>query len=203
MSDYAIHWTRVPVSKLTFKRFATTLRIVAGMQEVGDYTQDGVFLITHGPSDQFLCYPQEEGLRSCRTGRVQPYTTAVMKACILLVEYCAATNVSDDDRNWQAWLNALEEVNTTSPLRTYAYQKRYFQEFLAASQQLSAPAQELLVQIHGLQEENLALRCRVRELEGLNNTLLQAVQSPEDAGAMRRLSVALAGRVLTLSGAQN
>jgi hypothetical protein len=202
MTDYAIRYMRVPVSKLTFKRFATSLRLVMGPQEVGEYTHDGLFLLTDGSSDQFISYPQDEGLRTCHTGRLQPYTASVMKACILLVEYCAATNVSDDDRNWQAWLDALEEVNRAVPLRTYAYQKKYFQEFLAASQQLSLPAQELLVQMHGLQEDNLALRSRVKELEQLNRSLLEALQSPEDAAAMRRLSVALAGRVLSLSGEQ-
>ena len=62
-----------------------------------------------------------------KTNRL-PYTSDVMKALILMVEYGATCNLNHDDTDMSWYLTALDEVHAVRPLASYKWQKKYFTE---------------------------------------------------------------------------
>jgi hypothetical protein len=67
------------------------------------------------------------GFAFSKTSRA-PYTTDVMRACILMVELGMAplSSLSNDDEEEFSWSEQLEAVNRYLPLSTYEDQATYF-----------------------------------------------------------------------------
>jgi hypothetical protein len=125
MQEYIVYWGAIPTDTANFevfKRMAQTS--ISQFLEVK--SSDTNFFFRYGEADTFYVKKDDTGLKMCNTGR-QAYTKDVMKCLIIMVELGMAKGIGVDDTNVE-FLQELEGLNTKFGLKTYAKQKKYFED---------------------------------------------------------------------------
>jgi hypothetical protein len=114
-----------------FERFKTLLPDMLEHSTVQSTVSEVVLIPTNEESvtatERFWTRESSSGFAFAKTGRT-PYTTDVIRACILMVELnmVSLESLSNDDEENYPWLTQLEDVNRYIPLQTYERQVRHF-----------------------------------------------------------------------------
>lgn len=126
---FTVYWSRQPVLNSMFERFKTLLPDMLEHSTVQN-TVSEVILVPNDDTNQperFWTRDGSSGFAFAKTSRT-PYTTDVMRACILMVELnmTSLKSLSNDDETAFSWLEQLQAVNRYCPLKTYNEQAKYF-----------------------------------------------------------------------------
>lgn len=126
---FTVYWSRQPVLNQVFQRFKTLLPDMLEHSTVQDSVSEVILVPTDSNSTTERFWTRESSYREAfaKTSR-EPYTTDVMRACILMVELDMAPleSLSNDDEAVFSWLTQLEAVNHHFPLQSYDRQARHF-----------------------------------------------------------------------------
>ena len=119
---FTVYWSRQPVMHDVFERFKTLLPDMLEHSTVQE-TVSEVILVPTDDTDQperFWTRESSSGFAFAKTSRT-PYTTDVMRACILMAELGMVTleSLSNDDEEAFPWLEQLKAVNRYLPLKIY------------------------------------------------------------------------------------
>ncbi len=126
---FTVYWSRQPVLNQVFQRFKSLLPDMLEYSTLQDTVSEVVLAPTDSASTAERFWTRDSSSREAftKTSR-EPYTTDVMRACILMVELgmTPLESLSNDDEAAFSWLSQLEAVNRYIPLKTYEKQARYF-----------------------------------------------------------------------------
>jgi hypothetical protein len=126
---FTVYWARQPVMHEVFNRFKTLLPDMLEHSTVQETVSEVILVPTSDEEQPERFWTRESSATEAfaKTSRT-PYTTDVMRACILMVELGMAplSSLSNDDREAFPWLIELEAVNRYLPLHTYKEQADYF-----------------------------------------------------------------------------
>jgi hypothetical protein len=119
---FTVYWSRQPVMNDVFQRFKTLLPDMLEHSTLQDSVSE-VILVPTDDTDQperFWTRESSSGFAFAKTSRT-PYTTDVMRACILMAELGMVTleSLSNDDEEAFPWLEQLKAVNRYLPLKIY------------------------------------------------------------------------------------
>jgi hypothetical protein len=154
---FTIYWSRQPVLNHVFQRFKTILPDLLEYSTLQDTVSEVILVPTNDEtqSERFWTRDSSTGFAFAKTSRT-PYTTDVMRACILMVELNMASldSLWNDDEEEFSWTTQLEAVNRHFPLKSYDEQARYF-----VKKELTSVL------------ENLSLKNQVEAVQNLIHTL--------------------------------
>ena len=126
---FTVYWSRQPMLNQVFQRFKTLLPDMLEYSALQDTVSEVILIPTDSASTTERFWTRESSYREAfaKTSR-EPYTTDVMRACILMVELDMAPleSLSNDDEAVFSWLTQLEAVNRHFPLQSYERQASYF-----------------------------------------------------------------------------
>jgi hypothetical protein len=124
-----MYWVRTPVSHDVFQRFKALLPDMLEHSTLQDTVSEVILVPTNDElqPERFWTRTSSSGFAFAKTSRT-PYTTDVMRACILMVELGLAPleSLSNDDETVFSWSTQLEAVNRYLPLKTYKQQALHF-----------------------------------------------------------------------------
>lgn len=124
-----VYWSRQPVMHTVFERFKTLLPDMLEHSTMQSTVSEVILVPTDDElqPERFWTRESSSGFAFAKTSRT-PYTTDVMRACILMVELGMVTleSLSNDDEEEFSWLEQIEAVNRYFPLSTYEDQSLYF-----------------------------------------------------------------------------
>lgn len=126
---FTVYWSRQPVLNSVFERFKTLLPDMLEHSTVQNTVSEVILVPTDDTNqpERFWTRDSSSGFAFAKTSRT-PYTTDVMRACILMVELNMASldSLSNNDEDEFSWLTQLEAVNSHFPLQSYTKQANYF-----------------------------------------------------------------------------
>lgn len=126
---FTVYWSRHPVMSSVFERFKTLLPDMLEHSTMQSTVSEVVLVPTDDQlqPERFWTRESSSGFAFAKTSRT-PYTTDVMRACILMVELGMARleSLSNDDEEAFPWLEQLDAVNRYLPLTSYEEQALYF-----------------------------------------------------------------------------
>jgi hypothetical protein len=125
MQEYIVYWGAIPTDTATFDVFKRMAKANVS-QYIDVNTSDTSLFFRYGEGETFMVKKDDKGSRMCNTGH-QAYTRDVMKCLIIMVELGMAKGIGVDDTNVE-FLQELETLNTKFGLKTYAKQKKYFED---------------------------------------------------------------------------
>lgn len=126
---FTVYWSRQPVMNDVFQRFKTLLPDMLEHSTLQDTVSEVILVPTNDETqpERFWTRTSSSGFAFAKTSRT-PYTTDVMRACILMVELGMAPldSLSNDDEEDFPWFTQLEAVNRYVPLQTFKEQAIQF-----------------------------------------------------------------------------
>lgn len=126
---FTVYWVRQPVSHATFERFKTLLPDMLEHSTLQDSVSEVILVPTDDTlqPERFWTRTSSSGFAFAKTSRT-PYTTDVMRAVILMVEFGMATleHCYNDDGDAFPWSTQVEAVNRHLHLNTYNTQMAHF-----------------------------------------------------------------------------
>lgn len=126
---FTVYWSRQPVLHDVFERFKVLLPDLLEHSTVQETVSEVILVPTRDEEspERFWVRESASGLAFAKTSRA-PYTTDVMRACILMVELKMARleHLLNDDEVAFPWLEQLEAVHRHIPLTSYEEQARHF-----------------------------------------------------------------------------
>lgn len=128
---FTVYWSRQPVLNQVFERFKTILPDLLEYSTVQSSVSEVVLVPTNeadvAATERFWTRDSSYKEAFAKTSR-SPYTTDVMRACILMVELNMSPleSLSNDDEAGFSWLEQLDAVNRHFPLQSYEKQANFF-----------------------------------------------------------------------------
>ncbi len=126
---FTVYWSSQPVMNDVFQRFKVLLPDMLEHSTLQETVCEVILVPTNDEvqPERFWTRTSSSGFAFAKTTRT-PYTTDVMRACILMVELGMASldSLSNDDEEDFPWLVQLEAVNRYVPLKTYKEQSIHF-----------------------------------------------------------------------------
>lgn len=126
---FTVYWSRQSVSSSVFERFRTLLPDMLEHSTVQSTVSEVVLVPNEGSdsTERFWTRESCSGGAFAKTSRT-PYTTDVMRACILMVELNMARldSLYNDDEEEFSWTTQLVAVNRHFPLESYDKQASHF-----------------------------------------------------------------------------
>lgn len=152
---FTVYWSRQPVMNAVFERFKTLLPDMLEHSTVQPTVSEVVLIPTEdkniSPTERFWTRESSSGFAFVKTSRT-PYTTDVMRACILMVELDMAylDGLSNNDEEVFSWLTELEAVNRHYPLESYERQARHFLKKVLTTVLDNAPLKDQVEAVQGM-----------------------------------------------------
>ncbi len=132
MVYFKISWTRNAASVDMFAYWLIwTKRYLAHSDVTVKEADMFVFQGKDKTREDFVAINWQQNYCSCRTDML-PYTSDVMMACILMVEYGLAKDLDASDN--KEWLAVLDQVHAKHPLKSYDEQREHFTTQIAADE---------------------------------------------------------------------
>ena len=122
--EYTISWEPLQITEYSYSSVLRLLPKVLSSSTLIK-VEEWRFIIKNSSNELF--YFNRAGLQKpwFKTSSVL-FIKEVIKALILMVEYCITQNLDSEGISKSTYLEILEEVNSIHPLTSYVQQKNYF-----------------------------------------------------------------------------